>query len=630
MEIVGGVSGALTIVASVTKLSKKLNEIRDSYSSVALNIQLAAIQLATIRDALEDIAAWRLKIQSETKAARKLDAALADSLKGCAVLITVIDSKLGEAGYVPGFKGKIRHMWLEDVLKGYISNLDGQVRALQLLLTSNQMSTLADVMHHLERSEARAVFEQVRADTASLTVGNKDLEDAVSLYTPSVNFEMDDILMAHPAYQAAYGDGRPPLPARPSGGQSANPSTGPTKAEAKVLDNPRESAADYTIDSRADPAHGALSKPQTEEPSTSQEGRPRAEESTNTISPSDTYPHFSPSLAPAPLAISKNIQGRTNQDEGDTSLTSAVESFKDQIQSAFDDKPHAEKQDPDIQVRAPHSDGDSFDLDEMISLLPVASHFDISRKPRDQHRAPHRQSVSSTENKDTRTIKPEDLNSISSVKSGRPSSGSPENPSPEDNDVGEASAAKGDANSRAGEENIASSKGLSVTRSGSRGRDSSGSLARVSSIRSIKRLSSTDSDLYTSSLSDKKDDKSQTLERAASTKSKQSAKSSNKRKSPHSSMTQESFDQSKTSVPVNDQNPSSSRTEGIGLGLPLVESPAVSETALGSVKANAADVTATSTNSQPQMPSHTAPAASRPNQSSSTHMGFFQHPDAPQ
>lgn len=70
-------------------------------------------------------------------------------------------------------------------------------------------------MHHLERSEARAVFEQVRADTASLTVGNKDLEDAVSImsgYTPSVNFEMDDILMAHPAYQAAYGNVWSPPP----------------------------------------------------------------------------------------------------------------------------------------------------------------------------------------------------------------------------------------------------------------------------------------------------------------------------------------------------------------------------------------------------------------------------------
>ena len=72
-------------------------------------------------------------------------------------------------------------------------------------------------MNHLERSEARAVFEQVRADTASLTVGNKDLEDdAVSImsaYTPSVKFEMDDELMRHPAYQAAYGSVCAPPPA---------------------------------------------------------------------------------------------------------------------------------------------------------------------------------------------------------------------------------------------------------------------------------------------------------------------------------------------------------------------------------------------------------------------------------
>ena len=92
-------SMVFVVVATYSKLSKKLNEVRDSYSSVALHIQLPAIQFATIQDALETIAAWRLKVESETKAARKLDAALADSLKGCAVLIIVIDSKLGEASY---------------------------------------------------------------------------------------------------------------------------------------------------------------------------------------------------------------------------------------------------------------------------------------------------------------------------------------------------------------------------------------------------------------------------------------------------------------------------------------------------------------------------------------------------
>ncbi|KAI4252834.1 MAG: hypothetical protein L6R42_007816, partial [Xanthoria sp. 1 TBL-2021] len=490
-------------------------------------------------------------------------------------------------------------------------------------------------MHHLEKSEARAVFEQVRADTASLTVGNKDLEDAVSVmsgYTPSVNFEIDNILMAHPAYQAAYGNRRPPLPPRPSQDQVANnQSTGPTKAEAKVLDKPRDFAPDYTLDPLLDPANRALSKPQFEEPLVPQEGRPQAEESTNTSSPSDTYSHFLPSLAPAPLAISKNSQGRTNQDEGDASLASAVESFKDQIKSAFDDKPHVKKQDHDVQVHAPQGDGDSSDLDEMISLLPVASHFDISRKPKDQNRPPRRQPVSSREN-DKRTIKAEDSNSVSSNKSERPSPSVPPEVGPpllEDNGGGERSAATRDADSRADEETPDSSEGLSATRSGSSRRDGDGSLPRTSSIRSLKRPPSTDSDLYNSSLSDKKDDKPQVLKRSPSTESKQSAKSSGKHKSPHSSIHEEGPGQAKTSDPANDETPSSSRAEGIGFDLPMVESPAVGDTVLSSAEAIATDPTATRTNIRPQVALQAAPAASPPSQGSSTHMGFVQLPRAP-
>ncbi|KAL8863842.1 MAG: hypothetical protein Q9198_010293, partial [Flavoplaca austrocitrina] len=280
-------------------------------------------------------------------------------------------------------------------------------------------------MHHLEKAEARAVFEQVRADTASLTVGNKDLEDAVSVisgYTPSVNFEMDDILMDHPAYQAAYGKRRR-APLRPRSSQDQlrkKQSPSPTRAEARVLDKPHHVPPNDTIDTMSVPAGDVPSKSQTEEPLVSPGNKPQAEESSNTISPSDTYSHFSPSLAPAPLAISKTTQGRTIQEEGDASLVSAVESFKDQIHSAFDDRPQGQQQDHDIHLHGPQSDGDSFDQDEMISLLPVASHFDISRKPKDRNRHSHRPSISSRDN-DKRKIRADDSKSASSFKSGRPS-----------------------------------------------------------------------------------------------------------------------------------------------------------------------------------------------------------------
>ena len=161
MEIVGGISGLLTIIATVTATAKKVNEVRDKYNNVALNTTLVGsqvgnvcvfcspqanlCQLSTIRAALQAIAEWRSTDQTSSKPSRQLDEDLAVSLNCCAILISVIDTKLGEAGYSPGLKDKIRHLWLEDTLKEYISNLEGQVRALQLLLTIFQWYTWKDV-----------------------------------------------------------------------------------------------------------------------------------------------------------------------------------------------------------------------------------------------------------------------------------------------------------------------------------------------------------------------------------------------------------------------------------------------------------------------------------------------------
>lgn len=135
MEVVGGVSAVLTVAAAVAKLAKGLNEARDRYNNVALTTTLVSSQLNSIRAALEAIADWRMSTQDTSRSSQQLDEDLAVSLNCCAILVTVIDSKLGEAGYTPGMKQKIRHLWLEDTLKEYLSNLEGQVRSLQLLLT---------------------------------------------------------------------------------------------------------------------------------------------------------------------------------------------------------------------------------------------------------------------------------------------------------------------------------------------------------------------------------------------------------------------------------------------------------------------------------------------------------------
>ncbi len=44
MEVVGTVSGLITVIASVTAVAKRLNEVRDRYNNVALNTTLVASQ----------------------------------------------------------------------------------------------------------------------------------------------------------------------------------------------------------------------------------------------------------------------------------------------------------------------------------------------------------------------------------------------------------------------------------------------------------------------------------------------------------------------------------------------------------------------------------------------------------
>ena len=207
MEAVAAASSILTLVAAITKLAKSLNEVRDSYNNVALNITLVASSLSTIRAALEALHEWRANDRETADHSKQLDKDLEVSLSCCAILITVIDGKLSESGYKSGMKQRIRYVWLEDTLKEYLSNLEGQVRALQLLLTIYQCKTATEQRQKLERAESRRIIENVRSETQTLRTANKDFQDAASVLSldPSVRFDFDSVLMTTPAYMNVYG-----------------------------------------------------------------------------------------------------------------------------------------------------------------------------------------------------------------------------------------------------------------------------------------------------------------------------------------------------------------------------------------------------------------------------------------
>lgn len=127
----------------------------------------------------------------------------------------------------------------------------------------------------------------------------------------------------------------------------------------------------------------------------------------------------------------------------DPSFASAVEAFRGELSTAFDDVSEHSRQaparkqsnnaasnrqfpttdtevgtagagDPEDRLHSPHSRGSS-DFDEMITLLPLASHFNISRKTEGTSGPPRRLSVDSRD-RDNRTIVPDDSKSLSSTR----------------------------------------------------------------------------------------------------------------------------------------------------------------------------------------------------------------------
>ena len=244
MEVIAGLSSILQVIDSVTRVAKRLNEVRETYNNVALNTTLVASQLSTIRAALEALYDWRASDRDLTGPSKQLDKDLGMSLGCCAILISVIDGKLDDSGHLPGLKQKIKYLWLEDILKEYISNLEGQVRALQLLLTIFQCRTETEKRQKLGNEESRTIIEQVRAETASLAFDNGDFQDAASVLSldPSVTLDIDSILMKSPAYKRVYGDARLRLPpvvsASPIENSDQAPHPAPTPRQDQTLQPP--------------------------------------------------------------------------------------------------------------------------------------------------------------------------------------------------------------------------------------------------------------------------------------------------------------------------------------------------------------------------------------------------------
>ena len=207
MEVIGGLGSIASLIGSVASAAKTLSNLKERYGYAPLNISLVSSSLWTVKAALEAIHDWRSSTRDTSLHSDQLDQNLSVSIESCAVLVAVIERKLGETDLIkPSVFDKMRFVRLDDVFKDFAGSMDTQVRALQLLLTIFQCRTMTEQNEKLQRRQTVKLFRAVRKSTAILSYEDKDIEDAASILSeaPSVNFEMDPILMRHQNYQRSY------------------------------------------------------------------------------------------------------------------------------------------------------------------------------------------------------------------------------------------------------------------------------------------------------------------------------------------------------------------------------------------------------------------------------------------
>jgi len=182
----------LQTIGSVRQVVKSLNDTCECYNSFALDITLVVSHLSNIQAALEALYAWRVSENSGGEVTKQLDENLDLTLECCAISVHVIESKLLESGYIPGMgiKQDIRYTWLQGELKEHVSNLEGQLRALQFLLSVFQCGSAMEQNQQLANLASREIIENVGTETMGM-------DDAMTILSqdPSVHLDVGPVLL---------------------------------------------------------------------------------------------------------------------------------------------------------------------------------------------------------------------------------------------------------------------------------------------------------------------------------------------------------------------------------------------------------------------------------------------------
>lgn len=150
MEPVSAVGLTASVFGCVKIITTSINSLlvlQTKYKQADLTVQLFLGQLSTLRAALNQICEWITVSLVGVSRHEQLVSDLIISIEGCQVLLLILSDRIAsldrngvdQDGVEPlSIRGKTRLLWDENESNQYLSHMNNQIGALNLLLTAVQ------------------------------------------------------------------------------------------------------------------------------------------------------------------------------------------------------------------------------------------------------------------------------------------------------------------------------------------------------------------------------------------------------------------------------------------------------------------------------------------------------------
>lgn len=150
MEPVSAVGLSASLISCVKIITSSINSLlalQTKFRQADLTVQLLLGQLSTLRAALNEICQWINVSLIDVPQHEQLALDLTTSIEGCNVLLLILSDRIAlldrDGAHQDGVeslsvRGKMRLLWAEKESNQYLSHLNNQINALNLLLTALQ------------------------------------------------------------------------------------------------------------------------------------------------------------------------------------------------------------------------------------------------------------------------------------------------------------------------------------------------------------------------------------------------------------------------------------------------------------------------------------------------------------